>query len=391
VSISGPDFSAWSAEAERVDALAAALSALGQPNGRCSFEMNSYGLRDSVQLSSVSIDEAIAATRSGFSTISHAFLSLSVRLRSERWVPFIIECNGDEFARRARGHAELFRAGAYDIRDIYGDRLELALDSGPRSVETEAAVVTMQVHEDTEDLLLRLCAPAHAFVRTGACTGTSIWIAPLELPATYHADATGVARDIALSWLHLHDGTRVDFAAALPMDVLATRVEAAPRGASIGVSSKPARRDDHACTDWATAKVEYKRPTRPDAIRDGPRAILPSDDILTREQVLKALSMQPAALLDALEAAAVPSHEWTDTLPHALEMIEAKKQGKPTLEVNVSTGKHHRFIERCAPYHVRRLPNGGVLLATHPYRTLWQLWADALLLLGIRTDASDPT
>jgi hypothetical protein len=24
-----------------------------------------------------------------------------------------------------------------------------------------------------------------------------------------------------------------------------------------------------------------------------------------------------------------------------------------------------------------------VLLATHPYRTLWPLWADALFLLGI--------
>jgi hypothetical protein len=32
---------------------------------------------------------------------------------------------------------------------------------------------------------------------------------------------------------------------------------------------------------------------------------------------------------------------------------------------------------------VRRLPNGGVMLATHPYRTLWPLWADALFLLGI--------
>jgi hypothetical protein len=41
------------------------------------------------------------------------------------------------------------------------------------------------------------------------------------------------------------------------------------------------------------------------------------------------------------------------------------------------------FIERHAPNHVQRLPNGGVVLATHPYRTLWPLWADALFLLGI--------
>jgi hypothetical protein len=32
---------------------------------------------------------------------------------------------------------------------------------------------------------------------------------------------------------------------------------------------------------------------------------------------------------------------------------------------------------------MRRLPNGGVLLATHPDRILWPLWADALFLLGI--------
>ena len=76
----------------------------------------------------------------------------------------------------------------------------------------------------------------------------------------------------------------------------------------------------------------------------------------------------------------------------ANQLIEAKKQGAPTEEVDISgykmdvrTGKHARFIERHAPYHVRRLPSGGVLLATHPYRTLWPFWADALFLLGIRS------
>jgi len=52
-------------------------------------------------------------------------------------------------------------------------------------------------------------------------------------------------------------------------------------------------------------------------------------------------------------------------------------------KVYVNSRKHLQFIQRHAPYHVRRLPNGGVLLATHPYRTLWQLYADALFLLGI--------
>jgi hypothetical protein len=107
---------------------------------------------------------------------------------------------------------------------------------------------------------------------------------------------------------------------------------------------------------------------------------------LTREQVLKVIETPPATLLEALEAAAVPDDEWRSAEPLALAALAAKKEGAPTVEVEVTSDRHRRFIERHAPYHVRRLPHGGVLLATHPYRTLWQLWADALLLLGIRRD-----
>jgi hypothetical protein len=112
-------------------------------------------------------------------------------------------------------------------------------------------------------------------------------------------------------------------------------------------------------------------------------------DILTREQVLQALDMPTHVLLDALEAAAVPDEDWRAVEAYALETIEAKKQGAPCYEEWVTSRRHLQFIQRHAPYHVRRLPNGGVLLATHPYRTLWQLWADALLLLGIRTESSE--
>lgn len=59
------------------------------------------------------------------------------------------------------------------------------------------------------------------------------------------------------------------------------------------------------------------------------------------------------------------------------------REGEPSYEVRVATGRHVRFIERHSPYYVRRLPSGGLLLATHPSRTLWPLWADALLVLGI--------
>ena len=105
---------------------------------------------------------------------------------------------------------------------------------------------------------------------------------------------------------------------------------------------------------------------------------------MTREQVLAVLETPPAKLLEALESVAVPDAEWRAVEPIARENIEAKKRGAPTEEVAVNTLQHFRFSEQHAPHHVRRLPNGGIMLATHPYRTLWPLWAGALDLLGIR-------
>jgi hypothetical protein len=122
---------------------------------------------------------------------------------------------------------------------------------------------------------------------------------------------------------------------------------------------------------------------RVDAAPHGTRISLAGDVELIREQVLAALATPPATLLEALEASAVPDDEWRAVEPLALETIRAAKEGAPTEEVKVLTGGHARFIQHHAPYHVRRLPSDGVLLDTHPYRTLWPLWADALFLLGI--------
>jgi hypothetical protein len=122
---------------------------------------------------------------------------------------------------------------------------------------------------------------------------------------------------------------------------------------------------------------------RVDAAPRGTRVAIADDSELTRETVLKAIEVPPGALLDALDASALPDDEWRAVEPRVLERIEAKKQGAPAYEVDVTSRKHVRFIERHAPYHVRRLPSGGVMLATHPCRTLWPLWADALFLLGI--------
>jgi hypothetical protein len=277
-------------------------------------------------------------------------------------------------------------ASVADRIDFLIRRMDIVTGNGPRSTAVEAAVFSIQIQANTEDVLLRLCAPdGGGKVTTGACTFFHPWGAPVETCATYNADAKMLARDLALSWIHLHEGDMTERVAALSLDALAARVEAAPQAARVGVASSVERLDEHLEGDLAAKRSREAQPARPDLARKGPRPMLGDDEDLTREQVLQVLETSPATLLEALEAAAVPDDEWRAAEPLALEAIEAKKQGAPTLEVDVSAGKHRRFIEQHAPYHVRRLSN-GVLLATHPYRTLWQLWADALLLLGIRTD-----
>ncbi|WP_437894563.1 hypothetical protein [Sorangium sp. So ce124] len=227
----------------------------------------------------------------------------------------------------------------------------------PRFVEAEAAVACHLVQGDIEDLLLRLCAPdTSGRVLTGACTDKEDWLAPIEMCATYNADAAEIARDLALTWLSLHDKESVSRIAGTSLDALHARIDAAPRGARVPMKG--------------TSELTRS---------------------LSRETVLKAIATPPAALLDALEAAAVPDDTWRAAEPEAHEIMALLRQlgeapagqGPPAFSVRVTSASHVRFLEEHAPFHVRRLPSGGVMLATHPYRTLWPLWADALFVLGL--------
>ncbi|WP_437795504.1 hypothetical protein [Sorangium sp. So ce693] len=231
------------------------------------------------------------------------------------------------------------------------------MSRGPRSVEAEAAAAYHVVQGDVEDLLLRLCAPdASGRVPTGACTDKEDWLAPVAMCATYNANAAELARDLALSWVSLHHKESVPRIAGMSLSALRARVDAAPRGARVPMNS----------TSELTGS-------------------------LSRETVLKALATPPATLLEALEAAAVPDDAWREAEAKARELVELRRQlddedaGEvpPAFWVDVTTRGHTRFLEEHAPFHVRRLPSGGVVLATHPYRTLWPLWADALFVLGL--------
>ena len=341
-------FYAWCDEADRVDALAAALSALVIPG-----DLIRVAMDNDIWHKTHSIDEAVATVRAHFSGWINADLSFGVMLRHpERAICFGIACFAEEYERRHASGPLVLRV--CDKSDFLSPDLDLVLGRGPRSIETEAAVAWLVIEDDLEELLLRFCASdASGRIPTGACTNAWDWVAPVDMCATYNANAAELARDLALSWVHLHDKGKIERAAGMSLEALRARVEAAPAGARVAMKGG----SEHA--RW-----------------------------LSRETVLKALAASPSALLDALEASAMPDDAWRAAAPRAREILELTSQieeieGLPTWRVDTTTRRHVRFLEEHAPFRVRRLPNGSVVLATHPYRTLWPLWTDALFLLGI--------
>ncbi len=326
-----------------------------------------------IWLDMMPIDDVAAELRSVFVADTYASVSFDVTLKSERTLGFGGNCCGDGAIRR--GASGPLGISPFDKVQLLPLHLPLPVRVGARSVEMEAALSVLVVQDDVEDILLRLCAPdASGRVTTGGYTRLWHWGAPVEMGASYHADAALIARDIALSWLHLHDGDTVEHLAGMSTDALHARIDAAPSGECAAVALGVDRVREHVMLERTAGHVRH--------VPHG-RVAMPGDIALSRETVVRALSAPPGALLEALEASAVPDDEWRAVESSALETIEATKAGAPTYEVDVTTRKHVQFIERHAPYHVRRLPNGGVLLATHPYRTLWPLYADALFLLGI--------
>jgi hypothetical protein len=369
----GPTLFGWCEQAARVDAFAATLADLVNPDALCSMSIESLSRRDDNVRRDISVAEAIAMVRAGFSAGTCAHSSFATPLRAVEWIWPIFYCNGDDYERVNPSGPLQISLG--DRKDVFPQRLDSAIDAGDRVLEVEAAIAAMQVQEDVESLLVRLCAPdASKRVITGAYTDLWFWTAPVEACATYHVNPGEVARDLALSWIHLHDGDRVEHLAGLSMDALRARVESAPRGAHAAVALNTHRVIEHIMQERAAGRIKHERHGRTSML---------GDVALSREAVLSALSVSGGALLDAVEASALPDDEWRTVESSALETIEAMKASVPAHQVNVTTRKHVQFIERHAPYRVRRLPGGAVILATHPNRTLWQLYADALSLLGI--------
>lgn len=262
------------------------------------------------------------------------------------------------------------------------------------SIPVGAALLGHIWQEHMDHVFLAMCAPdAHSRVKMGVYTaldkfygldleaiGTIGWQAPLEMAATYHGNHQ-VARDLAFSWIDLHEHRPIDSVVHLSLDELIKRIEAVPAGTSIGISSRMEHLVAHGLDESNACTLEFEQRTALNCVSPRPR--YPEDDELTREQVLATLQTPSETLLQALEAAAAPDADWLEAHDQALNVLAAPGGGT-TWAGGLDSFEHRCFLEAHAPYHVRRLPNGGVMLATHPYRYLWPLWADALALLGIR-------
>ncbi|MRG95325.1 hypothetical protein [Polyangium spumosum] len=381
MSESGPFFYAWCDQTVRADAFVAALAALGGDvlavylEGRGGDEGHEY----------ISLEEARRLVRAHLGKeMAQASFYVGRPFRVGRWTCNLSVEIREEAYKVVVYHTPMSLSGG-DRDEFFHRREPHRLGMGPRSTSVEAAAMAIDTEGDVEDLLLGLCAPDAGLVTFGACADWWPWRAPLESNATYHANAAAIARDLALSWVHVHDGYKIGYIAGLSLDELAARVEAAPEGARIGIATLVDGVGMHGKDDDEASLDDPRRRYFSPLARKGARPIGPGDEVLTREQVVRAIATPPNTLLDALEAsaAALRDDEWRAAEPLARKAIHARTEGAPTREITV-TERHERFIEHHAPYHVRRLPNGGVLLATHPYRTLWPLWADALNLLGIR-------
>ncbi|WP_437783579.1 hypothetical protein [Sorangium sp. So ce1097] len=351
----GPYFYAWCDEAVRVDALGAALSALVDD------PPYTVGVRlcPGPEPHEAPVDEAVATIRAHFRRADAEVVLHSISSSGQ-----LVRCNLRCFTDRSErstswGPLHLHPERLQDFAPMY---MILDLGSGASSVGAEAVLAWHKVVPDIENFLLRLCAPdASRRVSTGGCTSAWTWLAPVSMCATYHANARDIARDLAVSWVSLHDGESVPRIAGLSLEALHARVDAAPAGARVVPTDKSGRS-------------------------------IP----LSRETVLKALGLPGSALIEALVAAAdVPDEAWRAAEPRAEEIhnltVQARARGEqlpeslkgPPLWYVEMTGEHVYFLVDHAPFTLRRLPSGGVMMATHFYRTLWPLWADALCALGL--------
>jgi hypothetical protein len=265
------------------------------------------------------------------------------------------------------------------------------------SIPVEAAMLGHLWQERLDHIFLAMCAPdEQSRVKMGVYNildklygidlvngiGSVGWNAAVEMAATYHGNHE-VARDLACSWLHLHEHRTADSYVHQSLDEMILQVEAAPKGSSVGVSSRLDHVAKHGLDELNASSLVVEQRTPLNYVSPRPR--YPEDDELTREQVLATLQTPSETLLQALEAvAAARDPEWIEAEKVALEVLAMFSEDVPSGWQRLDRYDQRCFLEEHGPFQVRRLQNGGVMLNAYPYGYLWPLWAKALDLLGIR-------
>jgi hypothetical protein len=348
-----------------------------------------------VDVAGSSLEEVLAVRRTelhrGYAGTRIPFLT-----RSQKWILDVILTIGPV----RNGDASRGRLLSVQDTDILPTTLHIPEPYDELSIPVGAALSGLVWQEHLDRIFLALCAPdAHSRVKMGVYNildklygidlvngiGSIGWNAAVEMAATYHGNHE-VARDLACSWFHLHEHRAADSYVHLSLDEMIMQVEAAPKGSSVGVSSRLDHVAKHGLDELNASSLVVEERTPLNYVSARPR--YPEDDGLTREQVLATLQTPSETLLQALEAvAARPDPEWIEAEKQALELLAALAALKDWESVGLQShdGYEQRcFLEQHGPYQVRRLRNGGVMLNAYPYGYLWPLWARALDLLGIR-------
>jgi hypothetical protein len=390
-----PEFYAWVDEPNASEAYLSTLATAHDPAVLRNWTLSGIELDYEASMGASalarSFEESLPVIREALHCGHRVAAGLPVILSWRKLLPGML-CNFP--SDRGGGHGCVITVNPNGFDDITPNAIESTPSRVDLSVPLSAAILGLQAQELMETVLLTLCAPdAHSRVTTGAYhmfdkfaemryQNNDGWRAPLEMAGTYHGDHL-VARDVAISWLYLHDGAPIDSVAGLSLDAFMARVEAAPAGSSVGISSQTEHVVKHGHDEWRGMELPLGIRSPVNSYR-APRPRFPEDHDLTREQVLGTLQTPNKTLLEALEAAATTDNEWIEAEKLALDWLAVKIEGEPTRYLYLDKIDQRNFLEAHAPYHVRRLQNGGVMLATHPYRYLWPLWAKALDLLGIR-------
>ncbi|MDI1451923.1 hypothetical protein [Polyangium sp. 6x1] len=337
-----PWFDAWCPEANRIEAFIAAVSALVGASDR--WDVADPDDVNPSKVVSLCMTDAARLLRDTYPRhgYSHAFFELKGCSGAAMEFGATVRC--DRLLERSYGAP--VQCSSWMGGVLFPSRVALAKKRGRSTVEMVAGVAWRMAVNDIYEILVRICTSSAAFTTAGCSGGTPRHV-PILNGSTYHADGNPM-RDLALSWIDLHDDEPNKLAAGASIDALRARVEAAPRGSSIS---------------------------------------LLDESMLKREEVLAAMDLSPSVLVEALQVCAGKiDPEWRAVEPDVIQALNDMRD--PAVEshegVPSDSDDHDRFIKEHTPSYVERLDKGGLVLLAHPYRTLWPLWADALALLGIR-------